>query len=88
MADRHNETECNFPFWSGAELIRIGVIGGMLAIPFAVAGNESSVIAAQGSAHPQTLEHASAGSGRLRAVRVTTLDMSTLAPSLLGDRDE
>jgi hypothetical protein len=76
-----------FQFWSGAELGRLGLIAGLLALPL------TAVAVDRGPHHDAGLATSSGAepapsNGRLLAVRVTPLDMSKLKPSSLADSEQ
>ncbi len=74
-----------FQFWSRGELLRLSVIAAACAIPILMPvsqpGHDGRTTSYAGSAPAPS-------AGRLRAVRVTRLDVTTTGALALGDADD
>jgi hypothetical protein len=85
-ANDHQQAAPQFRFWSLGEVSRIGAVMGVLAVPFAAIGNGNDGSADLATAPSAQTEPSS--TGRLRAVRLTPLDVGNLANAHLADRED
>ena len=76
--------EDRFPFWSRAEVARVGLIAALAALPLSVTSFGPPSATARGAklANPVAIQ-----AGQLRAVRIVNFDLKNLTSSALADAD-
>ena len=74
-----------FHFWSKGEVVRLGVIAAMCAIPLSLPEPAPQVFQNPQARAQQMTSPPNAG--RVRGIRVTDFDLGKIRPAALGDID-